>query len=457
MIRDRKLYMLEENESEPARSNEWNDTARLKEDITFDYEEINRLGYQGVSAIHYDLIVLCAAVEFADKSYRRSNLCWTRRIRVSLPVYELKVWKSSATLRNLRKVLNLLTGDEWDFHFRPYVATEPFESIQQTRLISDEGIIYAMAYSDGIDSICVHEIYGDNDVSRRVHVGRRQQLQKNRLDYIHVPLVAKPNRIHENSGRTRGFKYSMLTSIVAHISEIQRVIVTESGQSSIGPTIQMLLNVYPDYRCHPTFFRAMEQFLDVALGFKISFEQPRLFHTKGETIQEYKNKRLKSGKDSSVLSSTRSCSLRRFNVSFAGNLHHCGVCGACLLRRISLFKADLSDPNDHYTVSDLTQNRLDLALHPGYEQKKLKYLEEIAYVNLKQLYDFANLFEMSNYTVDWHCSKLSFALDLPSDDVKEKLRKLVKNHAIEFKEFINRQGRQSFLQKLIWRFGYASR
>lgn len=87
----------------------------------------------------------------------------------------------------------------------------------------------------------------------------------------------------------------------------------------------------------------------------------------------------------------------------------------------------------------------------------MKYLEEIAYVNLKQLYDFANLLEMSNYTVDWHCSKLSFALDLPFDDVKEKLRKLFKNHATEFKEFINRQGEQSFLQNLIWRFGYASR
>ena len=452
------LYLLERNETLPIQADNKSNTARLGDHISFECEELNKLGYNGLTAIHYDLMVLCGAIEFADKFYPRNPELWRRNICVSIPVHKPDTWCSSENLGRLQKLLARLTGDEWRFKFRPYLDS-PFTPLRERRLIGEDGVEFAMAFSDGIDSLCVHELYGAKDVSRRVHAGTTQPQYNNRLDYVHVPFTAKPKRIQEHGGRTRTFKFSALTGIVAHLCQVYRVVVTESGQSSIGPSILPLLNIFPDYRCHPAFFRSMERFLESILGVKITFEQPRLFHTKAETIQQYKKKRLQSGLNASklppILGSTRSCSSRRFNVAFGGSLHHCGICGGCLLRRMSLFVAGIDDPNENYTVSNLSERQLDLALHPQYQARKIEYLNEIADTNLKQMYDFVNLFERQNPCLDPACFKLSSALGLPFVEVKEKLRRLVIRHTSEFKEFIDHQGNNSFLKGFIRKYEHV--
>ena len=199
----------------------------------------------------------------------------------------------------------------------------------------------------------------------------------------------------------------------------------------------------------------MEKFLEPILGVKFSFERPRLFHTKGETIQLYKSMKQRIGLDANHLKNTRSCSLRRSNVSFCGGLHQCGVCGVCLLRRMSKFVGGIEDPNDYYTVSDLSESRLELALHPAYKNPNVKYLTEIADINFKQLYDFANLFYQSDPLIDPNLSQLSVALKLPFKKVKEKFQELVKRHAMELNSFMDHLGERSFLREFIKNYEYA--
>lgn len=450
----RKVYLLERCEPEPAQSDDKIDTARLEEHIKFNLEDIDKLGNGGISTTHYDLIVLSASIEFADKLYRRSTQLYSRNICVNLPMHEVNAWDSIETHDRLHEVLAILTGDNWKFEFRPY-KTSALESPNQKRLFIEQDVDCAMAFSDGIDSLCVYEIYSKNQVCRRVHVGNHQRNYNSRHDYVHIPFKVKPKRVQEHGGRTRAFKFSALTSIVANLSNAKKVIVTESGQSSIGPPILQSRNIFPDYRCHPKFFRSMEKFLEPILGAKFSFEQPRLFHTKGETIQLYKSMKQRIGLDANHLKNTRSCSLRRSNVSFCGGLHQCGVCGACLLRRMSMFVGGIEDPNDYYTVSDLSESRLELALHPAYKNPNVKYLTEIADINFKQLYDFANLFYQSDPLIDPNLSQLSVALKLPFKKVKEKFQELVKRHAMELNSFMDHLGERSFLREFIKNYEYA--
>ena len=202
----RKVYLLERCEPEPAQSDEKIDTARLEEHIKFSLEDIDKLGNGGISTTHYDLIVLSASIEFADKLYRRSTQLYSRNICVNLPMHEVNAWDSIETHDRLHEVLAILTGDNWKFEFRPY-KTSALESPNQKRLFIEQDVDCAMAFSDGIDSLCVYEIYSKNQVCRRVHVGNHQRNYNSPHDYVHIPFKVKPKRVQEHGGRTRAFKF----------------------------------------------------------------------------------------------------------------------------------------------------------------------------------------------------------------------------------------------------------
>src|SRR5690606_20328081 len=119
----------------------------------------------------------------------------------------------------------------------------------------------------------------------------------------------------EDSARSRGFKFAAITAIAAHLSKISRIIVPESGQGALGPVLLPLRNIYPDYRNHPTFFRRMERFIQALLGISVTYEQPRLWYTKGQTIAAFL---AKPDVTTGQILDTRSCWQQRSNVRVGG-------------------------------------------------------------------------------------------------------------------------------------------
>src|SRR5262249_4558326 len=144
---------------------------------------------------------------------------------------------------------------------------------------------------------------------------------------------------NESSFRSRGFQFATVTTIAAQLSNVTRVVIPESGQTALGPVLVPLHNIYPDYRNHPTFFRKMERFIAALHGHRVRFEQPRLWFTKGQTLRAFLEMPQKSERH---LISTRSCWQTRRVVNVGGR-KQCGLCAACLMRRLSLWAAGINE------------------------------------------------------------------------------------------------------------------
>src|SRR5262245_47342673 len=147
-------------------------------------------------------------------------------------------------------------------------------------------------FSDGLDSLAAASLaareLGKSLV--RVRLGRKKYHPRSpslrREPFTSVPYKVCPGeqgRV-ETSSRSRGFKFAMASGLAAYLSHAHRVIVSESGQGALGPSLVPVGQAYPDYRSHPSFARRMERFLKALLGYQLSYKFPYIWHTKGKTF-----------------------------------------------------------------------------------------------------------------------------------------------------------------------------
>jgi queuosine biosynthesis protein QueC len=286
--------------------------------------------------IVYDLLLAAAAIEFCDRSCPRPQYGWGR------------------TFASLHAALEVLTGDRWSLSFRPRV--HPVEAPAQSSLQFPVNVAAVMPYSDGLDSRAVAIIMSralDGELVRvRLGPTRDPACAGRRKPFARVPYrVSPPSRSQESSGRSRAFRFTALAGIAASLTGAQRVIMSESLQGALGPVLVPVAHAYEDYRNHPLFTNRMAAFLSALLENRVAFEYPRLWHTKAETLLEA----LKVAKPAD-LTSTRSCWQQSRQVSINGRRRHCGMCAACLLRRMSLTAAGAPE-EPTATVSSMMRSR----------------------------------------------------------------------------------------------------
>ncbi|MGF6233635.1 7-cyano-7-deazaguanine synthase in queuosine biosynthesis [Inquilinus ginsengisoli] len=303
-----------------------------------------------------DLLVVAAAAEYCDVVKRRPALGWARTFDVRVAVHDPSTWRATPVKSALEDALHLLTGDNWSFTFVKRISE--MDSVRDPSLSITPTDRTIMPYSDGIDSKAVAEIvqYQERGGLVRVRLGSKGVDRKSRrVRFTTVPYevnVAKHLR-RESSARSRGFKFSIITGIAAHLAKVNRIIVTESGQGSLGPILACTGHSYPDYRVHPTFTKKMEQLFTELMGSSVHYEFPRIWKTKGETIGE-----------ASALPSkptwhdTRSCWQQSRQTGIAGRRRQCGICAACLLRRMSMHAAGQPESQDMYVWEDLTAREI---------------------------------------------------------------------------------------------------
>lgn len=422
--------------------------ATIEQEIKFDQNIFDSYCYDGWGNVHHDLLVVCAAIEFADRRWARPARRWSRHIHIVLPVLEVAIWQDAQVQQHLLSTLRHLTGDEWSFSFVQWKGAAT-KNGRQHPLFPNQEKSFAIAYSDGLDSRCVAGLLNKNDVAVCVRVSKHKApRRKKEPPFDRLPFEVKVKPSQEDSVRSRGFKFAAITAIAAHLSGVSRIVVPESGQGALGPVLLPLRGIYPDYRNHPTFFRRMEKFIHVLLGINIAYEQPRLWNTKGETIAAFLGE--PEIKVSTVLE-TRSCWQTRHNVRVGRRLKQCGICAACLLRRMSLHAADVDDPIDGYSVADLTSSTFSgaYACHPGFEPTKTLY--EFGYMGARHL---QQLSEMASYRGDAlksYTHELASALGATVDDTQSRLKNILVRHSAEWRAFEACAGEESFLR--MWTMG----
>jgi 7-cyano-7-deazaguanine synthase in queuosine biosynthesis len=415
--------------------------AEIGKEIIFDPSILGTYHYDGWKPVHHDLLVVCAAVELADRRCPHCGKQWARTFHITVPVQELKIWEQQEVKTSLRETLRLLTGDNWYFSFvQAERSTE--DEARQRSLSFGCSKQFAIAYSEGLDSRCVSGIYDVDNIAVRVRVSKRDRIKQGERPFDLIPFEVRLKSSPESSVRSRGFKFAAITAIAGHLAGVRKIIVPESGQGALGPVLIPLHNIYADYRNYPTFFRKMERFLKELLGYTVVFEQPRLWYTKGQTITVFLEQ---SGRTTESLLNTRSCWQRRMNVRVDGKLRQCGLCAACLLRRMSMHAARVDEPSNTYTFADLSADHYNDAIQRENRGWQSEMMIQYGSVGARHLQQLADLAGQSDTALRAHIFEIARATGLSEEATRENLRMLLAQHAVEWGNFVSAQGKSSFL------------
>jgi len=422
--------------------------ALLGQSLRLDTRGLGSFFFAGFDQRLFDLLVVAAAVEFCDRSKRRSKLGWSRAFDVRVAVHEPEVWSAPETKALLEETLSFLTGDVWRFGFVTRRKPEPAPATNQLPLPPYRALI--MPYSEGLDSLAVHALtaHATNSELVRVRLGSggvdKATLDKDRKPFARVPYRVSVETSVESSARSRGFKFAVVTAIAAAMSDVQRIIVTESGQGALGPVLVRTGHAHPDYRVHPAFSRKMERLFLALTGREIRYEYPRLWHTKGETLAAAKA--LPSPPD--FVTQTRSCWQSSQQASVEGSRRQCGICAACMLRRLSMFSAEIDEPAERYVWENLTVADFDTGAATAF-QAHTPALREYGIAGVLHMDHLASLASPAAQSRAFHrvVRLTADALGEEEDAVLAKTQDLLERHASEWRRFVRAQGAQSFVAR----------
>ncbi len=404
-----------------------------------------------------DLILIAGVTAYADKAARRRvTRSWERKLHVSVPVLEPDFWSQRRISSALSRVLFLLTGDEWLFTFVPRRA--PLAHAKQAVLPFGDAPALVMPFSDGLDSLAVARLTAATKPNSGLILVTTGRLADPDADWrvrhfrggyhrvsipFSMPRGKDSPQLREPSYRSRAFLFGVMAGAAAALLGADRVIVSESGQGSLGPSLTPVGNESPDLRMHPAYTRQLSELLGLVFDRTIHFEHPRLWFTKGETLATLNKANLA---DDWVR--TRSCSRDARHATLNRQRAQCGVCANCLLRRQSLMAAGLDTSQEQYIWSRLSGRSLAEASAEGARPTR-RNDQQHAVCGVLAMAELASLDRkgMSHSTLDWATADLADALDEPLNDVRLRLARLLAVHRAEWDDFVAAQGSDSFLAR----------
>jgi hypothetical protein len=398
----------------------------------------------------FDLMLLAASVEFCDRAQRRPALGWGRAFELRLPVHDPDVWNQKVVSDRLHEALELLTGDQWNITF--VKRKKPASAPAQELFYLDTGVEAVIPFSDGLDSRAVGALMAGEYGTRlvRVRLGSKTKDKPKDSPGRPQPFTALPYQVKsgslrfaEASARSRGFKFAVLSGSAAYFAKAGKVIVPESGQGALGPTLAPVGQAYEDYRNHPRFMKQMTAFFKALLGFDIAFVFPRLWFTKGETLKAYMA--LSSSKNTEW-QKTRSCWQDNRHVSVNNHRRQCGICAACMLRRLSVHAAGLIEKADTYVWENLSAPTFDAGAAEGFK-KTTRAQKQYAIAGTLHLDHLAYLKQSRAAQRPLNLATFQIARALGESEafIRPKMDRLLSQHQKEWKAYMNSLGPQSFV------------
>lgn len=419
----------------------------LGREVTFSTKGLEAYAFASWEPVVHDAMVVVAAVEYADRILRRPSQIWSRRFWLRIPVHDQAHWNEDLVSMALADALNFLTFDDWRLDFVQRKETAP--SPPQDYLHLPRKTEAVLAYSDGMDSRAVAGIEGAKrgDKLIRVRVGSKrwdsQSGDTRREPFTTVPYNVPANMNNrEASSRSRGFKFALISGLAAHLTDAPEIIVPESGQGAIGPALMAVGHAYPDYRNHPLFTARMERFVKALLGRDVRYVFPRIWNTKGETLSEFV-----SLPGPGNWATTRSCWRNNRWSSVNGRRRQCGVCAACLLRRMSVHAAGLTEPDDTYVCTDLGATSLEGGIAPQFTRFTPAF-REYALAGVLHMDHLADMADADSApAVRRHARALAPVIGIPAEDAERRLATLLNHHAGEWKDYMVSLGANSFIKQ----------
>ncbi len=416
--------------------------------LSFSTREIEKYYFAQWQPIVYDGLLISAAVEYCDRTYPRQKRHWGRNFRVKIPVLESQVWQRKDVYKQLVNALGTLTGDQWGFDFLPSKAKRAPSTDAMLALPSDVKAI--MPFSDGLDSLAVATIleneFTDSLIKLRIgpEDSKKHLRKKASTAFSTIPFkVNSPNKHNpENSFRARGFKFLIACGLAAFLSKANQVILPESGIGSLGPSFVTVAHAHPDYRGHPVFTKQMELLFNLVLDTQIDIHVPQLWQTKGQTVRD-----AVSIEQRHNYHGTKSCWRTGRNVpGMNAAKKNCGVCAACLLRRLAFHSAGINDLPKSYIWEDLSVSDFDrtfsmYGVNPSVAHK------QYAIAGVRHLSDLANYRQKNRIEMEYQSTLLASAFGEPKRLIIDQVEQLLAQHESEWNSFVKSLGAKSFVKK----------
>jgi len=310
----------------------------------------------------------------------------------------------------------------------------------------EDGESVIMPFSEGLDSLMVSKLWetGQNAPTTLIRLGGKLH-RSGKQPFVSVPYEVHTGKSNqESSCRSRGFKFAILCGIAAYLKDAPRIIVSESGQGALAPVLISVGQIHPDYRNHPLFMSRMSEFFRLAMDRSIHFEFPRLWKTKGETLRDF------IGCGGTGWQSTRSCWQGNKWVSVDGSRRQCGVCAACLLRRLSVHAARVQEPQANYAIEQISKSTLALGAAAGFKKitKAMLQYAVAGVLHLEHLAYYRNsALNRTGYKL--RVQELSSATRIPEAEVHALLDGLLVQHEKEWNEFLESLGENSYINRLL--------
>jgi hypothetical protein len=391
----------------------------------------------------YDALLLAAAVEYCDRRQVRPGEGWGREFSIRLPVDDPHLWTSPGVSMALIDALSRLTGDRWSFEFFKGGMVAP--GSDQAHFQMPEPSSVMIPFSNGMDSWSVARLLAGQPVVR-VRLGGPDTLRHKRKrqgePFERVPFRVPDRDFKEKTNRARGFKFALVSGLAAFLSGSSRVAIPESGQGALGPVFAA--HRYGDYRTHPLFLRKMERFLRALLSHNVRYEFPRLYATKGQTLAAA----FAMLKDPSWIK-TRSCwqKPRQISVGRGQPLRHCGFCAACMLRRLSVHAAGLTEPATNYAFEDLGAINLESGMAAGFPLDRLQESQTAYAVSGPMHLDhLADLSRSPSPSFDRQIRELARAMDDSEEATRRNVMSLLAGHEAEWRAFLSSLPPKSFIR-----------
>ena len=422
----------------------------IGKNLRFSTTSIESYFYAKWDPVLYDALLIAAAVEFCDRVQKRLALIWGREFHLRIPVHDLELWNTKAVSGSLHEALNFITGDRWNISF--YRRKSDAVPVRQSSLALKSDFSAVIPFSDGMDSLAVAELMALElgEQLALVRLGPKKCKWKKhspKRPFSSVPFHVRKgmNRFRESSARSRGFKFTLISGIAAYLSNASQVIISESGQGALGPAFIPVGQAYADYRNHPMFTVKMEKFFSALLGYQVRYKFPQLWVTKGQTLAKYVTE-CKSNSDLWV--KTKSCWQQNRHVSVSGKTRQCGICAACMLRRLAVHAAGLTEPKTTYVWEDLGAVSLEKGAAKAFDRKKITgAMSEYAIAGVLHLDHLAGLQNSPTNTkmLDLSAFQLGQSLELPHTQVRKNIDHLLAQHKAEWENFMKSLGPTSFV------------
>ncbi len=301
---------------------------------------------------------------------------WSRDIKLNIPVSNPSLWNASKEI--LIEALNFLTGDIWEFEFyqldTDYFQVDTFD-------VNTFGVEHICLLSGGLDSLigAINLIKEENNILFISHYGNkaaRQDYQRKIFDKLEKEnkniylsqFYVKPDgaffhnkdeskNIYDINQRARSILFLGFQIFNAINFNIEKIIVPENGLISINLPLNESRAISNSTKTtHPYFFGKLKEFMN-SLGFNIKIFNPYKHCTKGQMLDNCKDKELME----SLLEDTISCSHNAHSRWWVrSDKLNCGYCVPCMIRRASIHHYNPSLDNYNSYGNNLDENELDL-------------------------------------------------------------------------------------------------